>query len=34
MNSPAATIVNAVHDAIGARVHDLPITPEKNLEAL
>ncbi len=30
----AASIVNAVADAIGARVHDLPLTPEKVLAAI
>ena len=30
----AAAIVNAVYDAIGVRIHDLPITPEKILAAL
>ncbi len=34
LNSPAAAIANAVHDAIGVRVRDLPITPEKILKAL
>jgi CO/xanthine dehydrogenase Mo-binding subunit len=33
--TPAApAVANAVADAIGVRVHDLPITPEKVLEAL
>jgi CO/xanthine dehydrogenase Mo-binding subunit len=31
--APAA-VANAVADAIGVRIHDLPITPEKVLEAL
>lgn len=30
----APAIGNAIHDAIGVRIHDLPITPEKILEAL
>lgn len=30
----AAAIANAVHDAIGVRIHDLPITPDKVLTAL
>lgn len=30
----AAAIVNAVYDAIGVRIYDLPITPEKILAAL
>ncbi len=29
-----AAIANAVHDAIGVRIHDLPITPDKVLAAL
>jgi xanthine dehydrogenase molybdenum-binding subunit len=31
---PAAAISNAIYNAIGARVKDLPITPEKILRAL
>jgi CO/xanthine dehydrogenase Mo-binding subunit len=31
---PAAVIANAVYDATGVRIKDLPITPEKVLEAL
>ncbi len=31
---PPAAIVNAVNDAIGVRIMDLPITPEKVLAAL
>jgi CO/xanthine dehydrogenase Mo-binding subunit len=27
-------IVNAIYDAIGVRFHDIPITPEKIIEAL
>ncbi len=34
LNSPAAAIANAVYDAVGVRVRDLPITPEKILEGL
>jgi xanthine dehydrogenase molybdenum-binding subunit len=30
----APAIANAIHDAVGIRVHDLPITPEKVLNAL
>jgi CO/xanthine dehydrogenase Mo-binding subunit len=30
----AAAIANAVHDAVGVRIHDLPITAEKVLSAL
>ncbi len=30
----APAISNAIHDAIGVRIHDLPITPEKVLAAL
>ncbi|MBT6109995.1 MAG: xanthine dehydrogenase family protein molybdopterin-binding subunit [Rhodospirillales bacterium] len=30
----AASIVNAVADAIGTRIHDLPLTPEKVLAAV
>ena len=30
----AAAIANAVHDAIGVRIYDLPITAEKVLRAL
>lgn len=31
---PAAAIANAIHDAVGARIKELPITPEKVLQAL
>ncbi|MBI3871547.1 MAG: molybdopterin-dependent oxidoreductase [candidate division Zixibacteria bacterium] len=31
---PAPAIANAVHDAIGVRIRDLPITPDKIKEAL
>ena len=30
----AAAIANAVHDAVGVRIYDLPITAEKVLRAL
>ena len=30
----APAIANAIHDAVGVRIHDLPITPEKVLAAL
>jgi 4-hydroxybenzoyl-CoA reductase subunit alpha len=30
----AAAIANAIHDAVGVRITDLPITPQKILEAL
>ena len=30
----AATLANAVADAIGARVYELPLTPERVLRAL
>jgi len=33
-NSPIPAIANAVHDAIGVRITDLPITPEKILRGL
>jgi len=33
-NSPIPAIVNAIHDAVGIRITDLPITPEKVLRAL
>jgi CO/xanthine dehydrogenase Mo-binding subunit len=33
-NAPAPAIVNAVHDAIGVWVHELPMTPERVLRAL
>ncbi len=34
VNPPAAAIANAVYDAVGVRIKDLPITPEKILAAL
>jgi CO/xanthine dehydrogenase Mo-binding subunit len=30
----AAAIANAIHDAVGVQIKDLPITPEKILKAL
>jgi len=30
----APAIANAIYDAVGIRIHDLPITPEKILGAL
>jgi CO/xanthine dehydrogenase Mo-binding subunit len=30
----APAIANAIHDAVGVRIRDLPITPEKVLRAL
>ncbi len=33
-NSPIPAIVNAIHDAIGLRIDELPVTPEKILRAL
>jgi CO/xanthine dehydrogenase Mo-binding subunit len=33
-NPPSPAIVNALHDAIGVWITDLPITPEKVLRAL
>ncbi|MBV9282831.1 MAG: xanthine dehydrogenase family protein molybdopterin-binding subunit [Chloroflexi bacterium] len=34
INGPAPCIANAIHDAIGVRLHSLPMTPEKILAAL
>ena len=34
MTPTAACIANAIHDAIGVRVKELPITPDKVLKAL
>ncbi|PIE54010.1 MAG: aldehyde oxidase [Dethiosulfovibrio peptidovorans] len=34
INGPAPAIANAVFDAVGVRIFDLPLTPEKILEAL
>jgi CO/xanthine dehydrogenase Mo-binding subunit len=33
-NSPIPAIINAIYDAAGVRVYDLPVTPEKVLRAL
>lgn len=33
-NNPAPAIINAIHDAIGIWIQDLPATPEKILKAL
>lgn len=33
-NSPIPAIVNAIYDAVGVRITDLPVTPEKVLRAL
>jgi CO/xanthine dehydrogenase Mo-binding subunit len=30
----APAIANAIYNAVGIRIHDLPITPEKMLKAL
>ena len=34
VNSVAPAIANALYDAVGARVYDLPLTPEKVLKAI
>ncbi len=34
INGPAPAIANAIYDAIGVRIFDLPFTPEKVLKAL
>ena len=34
INCPAPAIANAVYDAIGVRIYDLPLTPEKVLKAI
>lgn len=34
INGPAPAIANALYDAVGVRVYDLPLTPEKVLAAL
>ncbi|HEY7126921.1 MAG TPA: molybdopterin cofactor-binding domain-containing protein [Ktedonobacterales bacterium] len=34
INGPAPAIANAIYDALGVRIRDLPITPEKILAAL
>ena len=33
-NAPIPAIVNAIYNAIGVRITDLPVTPEKVLRAL
>jgi CO/xanthine dehydrogenase Mo-binding subunit len=33
-NSPIPAIVNAIYNAVGVRITDLPVTPEKVLRAL
>ena len=33
-NPPAPAVANAIYNAVGVRIRDLPITPEKVLEAL
>jgi CO/xanthine dehydrogenase Mo-binding subunit len=33
-NAPMAAIVNAIHDAVGVWITDLPVTPEKVLRAI
>ncbi len=33
-NSPMPAIVNAIYDAVGVWMTDLPVTPEKVLRAL
>jgi CO/xanthine dehydrogenase Mo-binding subunit len=34
MTNVAPAIANALYDAVGIRIHSLPITPEKVLKAL
>ena len=34
VNSVAPAIANAVYDAVGVRIYDLPLTPEKVLKAI
>lgn len=34
INGPAPAIANAIYDAIGVRIYDLPLTPEKVLKAI
>jgi len=34
VNSIAPAIANAVYDAVGVRIRDLPLTPEKVLKAI
>lgn len=33
-NAPMAAIINAIYDAVGVLITDLPATPEKILRAL
>ena len=33
-NAPIPAIVNAIYDAIGVRITELPVTPEKVLKGL
>jgi CO/xanthine dehydrogenase Mo-binding subunit len=33
-NAPIPAIVNAIYDAVGVRITELPVTPEKILQAL
>jgi len=33
-NSPIPAIINAIYDAVGVRIAELPATPEKILRAL
>lgn len=33
-NSPIPAIVNAIYDAVGVRITELPVTPEKILRGL
>ena len=33
-NAQPAAIAIAIHDAVGARLYDLPMTPERVLEAM
>lgn len=34
MNSTAPAVINAINDACGARIYNLPATPEKVVQAL
>jgi putative selenate reductase molybdopterin-binding subunit len=34
MDGVAPAVANAVHDAVGVRIRDLPLTPEKVWRAL
>ena len=33
-NTPGPAIVNAIHDAVGVWINELPVTPERVLRAL